>query len=163
MWSNVGESGLSLVTASVRFTKSVSDKLGLADASVFLTRVARAESNLGLDARTYRANYHGGIWQVDDVAFRASQDTQSHPSLIAKHQKIKEHFQRWDGNPLSWKDLAWIECRRPAVSCLAARIFLSNIPQAIPTSLEDQAHYWKTHYNTSAGAGSVQHFIAVNS
>lgn len=44
-------------------------------------------------------------------------------------------------------------------SGLAARLFLARISAPIPTDLESQAQYWKTHYNTAAGKGTVKKFI----
>jgi len=31
----------------------------------------------------------------------------------------------------------------------------------MPTTLDDQASYWKDFYNTSKGAGTPEHFIEI--
>lgn len=36
---------------------------------LFLRRLAYVESRDGTDAKTYRAGYNGGIWQVNDIVF----------------------------------------------------------------------------------------------
>ena len=48
---------------------------------------------------------------------------------------------------------------KPFYLALAARLFLSNFPEYIPTAhqVEDQAEYWKFKY--MHGSGDVQHFI----
>lgn len=45
-------------------------------------------------------------------------------------------------------------------SGLAARLFLAMLFAPIPTNLASQAQYWKTHYNTAAGKGTVKKFIS---
>ena len=39
------------------------------------------ESKFGRDARTYPSGYNRGIWQVDDIGFKDTQNTNSHPGL----------------------------------------------------------------------------------
>ena len=40
------------------------------------------------------------------------------------------------------------------------RVFYRRIPDTIPRTLEGQAEYWKTWYNTPQGAGSTSQYIA---
>lgn len=40
-----------------------------------------------------------------------------------------------------------------------ARIHYLRVPEALPTSLEGAAHYWKLYYNTPKGRGTVAEFI----
>lgn len=41
-----------------------------------------------------------------------------------------------------------------------ARVFYLSKPGAIPTSLQGQAEYWKKHYNTHLGKGTVEQAVA---
>ena len=43
---------------------------------------------------------------------------------------------------------------------IMARIHYLRKPGAIPTTLSGQANYWKKHYNTYLGAGTVEKYIA---
>ncbi|XP_072045518.1 uncharacterized protein [Amphiura filiformis] len=122
----------------------------------FLRRIARVESNDGRHPDTYRSGYNGGIWQVDEVGFKDTQNTASHPGLTRKFQAIQS------GVGINWPSVQWSDLRKPLYSALAARLLLSNKPGAIPTTLEGQAAYWKKHYNTAAGAGTEQKFIDAN-
>lgn len=90
--------------------------------------------------------------QVD--SFAATKDVASHPGLTAKHEAIKAKF------GIIWADVKHEDLRKPIYSGLAARLYLSNIAEAIPADLDGQAAYWKEHYNTAAGAGTVDHFKA---
>ena len=119
----------------------------------FLRRIAFVESKDGTDSNTFRSGYHGGIWQVDEIAFRSTKDTASHPGLIAKHQQILDTF------GINWSDVEWSDLRIPLFSGLAARLFVSNIPADIPCDISGQATYWKRHYNTFAGAGTEEKFM----
>ncbi|XP_072042533.1 uncharacterized protein [Amphiura filiformis] len=120
----------------------------------FLRRIACVESKDGTHPNTYRAGYDGGIWQVDRIGFEDTKDTVSHPGLVAKYVQIQQAF------GIDWPRVQWSDIRKPLYSAIAARLFLSNKPQAIPNSADivGQAAYWKLHYNT-AGNGTEQDFI----
>ena len=125
----------------------------------FLRRIAYVESKDGTDQGTYRAGYHGGIWQVDEIRFRDTQDIISHPGLIEKFDKIQIFFGiEW--RQVQWEDLRkygrllWTKMprwdRHPFLNPgLAARLKLSNIEDEIPLSsnLEAQGQYWKNYYD----------------
>ena len=134
------------------------------DEKGFLRRIAYVESKFGKDPGTYRNDYHGGIWQVDHSytdmngvvqpgAFLDTKDTTSHPGLVDKYRKIEEYF------GIDWNVVEWEDLRKPLYSGLAARLYLSNKPAPIPDELQDQAEYWKQHYNGADGAGTEQRFI----
>ena len=118
----------------------------------FLRRIAWVESKFGDDPGTYRPGYNGGIWQVDDIAFQDTQATSAHPNLKQKYEKIREKLK------IDWENAIWDDLRKPLYSGLAARLFLSNLPHAIPDTLRGQAEYWKTYYNKT-GKGTVERFI----
>lgn len=42
---------------------------------------------------------------------------------------------------------------------LVARLHYMRVPQALPVTPEEAAAYWKTHYNTIKGKGTVAHFL----
>lgn len=121
----------------------------------FLRRIAYVESKDGEDSSTYRSGYHGGIWQVDEVGFRDTQNTSSYPKLTTKFNEIQKHF------GIDWRDVQWEDLRKPLYSGLAARLFLFNIPDTIPAAndIQAQGEYWKKYYNTPAGDGTVEKFV----
>ncbi|KAL9657932.1 hypothetical protein ABK040_015987 [Willaertia magna] len=121
---------------------------------LFMKRVALVESHYGNDPNTYRSGYYGGIWQVDNISFQDTQQPNSHPALKAKFTEL------YDKLGIIWMERKWTDCTTPLYSLLAARLNLFNIPAAIPTSLADQAYYWKKFYNTNAGKGTVEYFIS---
>jgi receptor-type tyrosine-protein phosphatase Q len=108
----------------------------------FLIRVGYVESKFGTDPGTFRSGYYGGIWQVDQVGFLDTQNTKSHPGLVAKHKGIKDNF------GIDWKTVTWKDLTKPFYSALAARLLLSNKPGAIPDTVAAQATYWKKYYNS---------------
>ena len=120
----------------------------------FMYRIACVESNFGMHPNTYHGDYHGGIWQVDPMGFVDTQNVASHPKLTAKFEKIQA------ATGISWKDASYEDLRKPIYSGIAARLRLLNIPEAIPTDLRGQAKYWKKHYNTEKGKGTVEDFMS---
>ena len=119
-----------------------------------LERTAYVESKNGKDPNTYRDGYHGGIWQVDRIGF---EDTQN----VASHAKLKEHFKKINADfGIDWSTVKYEDLRKPLYSAIAARLKYLNIASSIPPSwqLTRQAKYWKEHYNTRSGKGSVSKF-----
>ena len=147
-----GASGSAVVHAIVR---RIEDSNIFPSDNRLLRRIAYVESKDGTDSGTYRSGYHGGIWQVDEVGFRDTQDNTSHPGLSTKLDKIQETF------AINWREAQWEDLRKPLYSGLAARLFLSNIPEDIPiaSDIRAQGKYWKEHYNTADGAGTVDKFV----
>ena len=103
----------------------------------YVRRIAVVESMDGLDNTTYRKDYHGGLWQVDEVIFLATQNT-SYPILIDKHKLVKNQFD------IDWLLLQWIDLRKPLLSALATCLYVCTIDKKIPPSIDEQAlHYDK--------------------
>ena len=117
-----------------------------------LRRIAYVESRDGTDQKTYRAEYFGGIWQVDGIDFQRTKDTAAYPALVSKYEQIQQNFD------INWSSVPWYDLRIPLHSGLAAYLLLSTVQQPIPfaSEIELQANYWKLYYNN---VGTVQMFI----
>ena len=91
-----------------------------------------------------------GIMQFDPIAFEDVQlnTRQKYRDLVSKQFEIK-------------MDLVNICCLRydVSLSVIYGILKLLRIPELLPDRLEWQAHYWKIHWNTSSGKGSIQHYI----
>ena len=118
----------------------------------FMDRVASKESDNGLNPKTYRAGYYGGIYQVDRIGFEDTQNVLSHPGLFKKYKKIQEQF------GINWPSVKWEDLEKPAYSGIASRLFISNIPKPIPSDPKEQGQYWKKYYNINDGAGDACNF-----
>ena len=131
------------------------------DANIFpndnqlLRRIAYVESKDGTDTNTYRIGYYGGIWQMNEVGFQGTQNTMSHQRLATILDSIQKQF------GINWSAIRWQDLRRPLYSGLATKLFLSNVPTAIPfaSDLQAQGEYWRAHYNMNAGNRSVERFV----
>lgn len=44
------------------------------------------------------------------------------------------------------------------LSCLLGRTHYMRVPSAVPHTVDEQADYWKRHFNTAAGAGTVNQY-----
>ncbi len=110
-----------------------------------LRRIAFVESRDGTDTDTYRPEYHGGIWHVDEDKFFSTQ-ANSTPN-VERHDAIRKSFN------IDWPSVQWSDLRIPLYSGIAARLFLLNISdtETIPCNVPGQATYWRTHYRVYCG------------
>nr|KAG5712123.1 hypothetical protein BaRGS_020849 [Batillaria attramentaria] len=103
--------------------------------------MAYVASRDGDDPNTYTTAYHGGIWQVDEVVFEASQNCSS--SLIAtKCQSIQSEF------GIDWSNVTWSDLRKPLYSGLAAtlRSLLQLGGADMPGDVTQQAQFWVSSF-----------------
>lgn len=133
-----GASGKKVVLEVIKEVEKV-----LGKTNSFLLKIAWVESQFGTHKDTYRKGYNGGIFQVDYIGFKDTQNIKSHPGLKAKFEKIQEAF------GIDWSKVTWKDLRKPLYSAIAARLYLLNKPGAIPSSLKGQAEYWKKNYNSN--------------
>lgn len=45
------------------------------------------------------------------------------------------------------------------LGCVLARIHYLHVPKPIPETVEEQAVYWKTHFNKPVGSGTVEQYL----
>lgn len=62
-------------------------------------------------------------------------------------------------NGYDWLNLS------PLYSCMIARVGYMMIPERLPTvgDHEDQARYWKKHWNSEKGKGTIEHYLSQRS
>jgi hypothetical protein len=49
-----------------------------------------------------------------------------------------------------------------AVAICLCRFHYRRVPSAIPKTKEGRAKYWKKHYNTELGKGTIEHYLEAN-
>ena len=49
-----------------------------------------------------------------------------------------------------------------AIAICMCRFHYRRVPSAIPKTKEQRAIYWKEHYNTNLGKGTIDHFLKAN-
>ena len=88
---------------------------------------------------------------MDSIGFRET----------VRQKRLRRYWVRIkDRLGIDWTKTTWSDLVKPLYSGLAARLYLVRIRAPIPSDLTSQARYWKTYYNTAAGKGTVQKFIA---
>ena len=120
-----------------------------------LKGTAAAESDLGETLRDINRpsgedeGFTIGPFQVtkfalEDVTSRVG--NKFHKGLNANIDKIKQHprFKHVDFSKIDVDDL-----KDPYINAVIARLYYSINTEPIPENLEDQAAYWKLHYNTT--------------
>ena len=112
------------------------------DAVELLLGTAAVESGFGTHLRQVGGGPALGAFQIEKVTFNDLRERYGHDYILEHH---------WHG-----------ECEwNLRVSIIFARLKYWSIPKRLPPadSVEAMADYWKTWYNTPAGAGTVEKFI----
>lgn len=119
-----------------------------------LRRIAYAETRDGTLPETFREDYDGGIWAVDEDTFNSTKNTTAFTRLTAKLRQIEERLQ------INWLEVTWRDLRKPLYSALAARLVIFNAPLAVPPTddLVGQAQFWVECYNEN---GNASNFITL--
>lgn len=83
------------------------------------------------------------------------------------HEDIWQSFLRYrDTLAAAVEDTADLGARTPSTmtwnlryACAMARVHYMRVQEALPSSVERQATYWKQYYNTPMGQGTVTHYL----
>ncbi|TQV85269.1 hypothetical protein FKG94_03175 [Exilibacterium tricleocarpae] len=145
--------GLAKRVHAVEIAKAVCNVLGNGanrNADRLLLETAAQETRLGTyrDLTPYAAGT--GLCQVDQIGF---DDVLTRTRDVHRYKTI-EYF----GIDLSLVHYRELELS-PLLSFVVCRLFYLLIPDPIPQSLAERAGYWKRHYNTVAGKGSVGEYM----
>lgn len=137
----VDSEGLDVIQDACELTKkaSKSSKPVFMDDNHFIKRVAMAETSLN------RTSKEGGLWNVDECAFKATQTKRrENKQLAALHKTVRRTF------GVTWSKIKYSDLRRPLYSVLAARIVLEMTERSIPRGLRNQARLWLETYHECA-------------
>lgn len=137
-----------------QFAQAVCKVLGAGEgnsAVYLLCETAAAETHYG----TYRdptPNGAGrGLYQCDEIAFK---DVQMRVRQ-ADVDLLKAAFD-FDLRKAEWDDLNL----SPLLATVFARLHYKLKPEPVPQTLLGRAGYWKKYYNTAAGKGTAEEYIA---
>ncbi|XP_005107268.2 uncharacterized protein LOC101847901 [Aplysia californica] len=136
-----GSSGESVVRATVLLIR---ESCVFQNDYLFLRRLAYVSSSNGLNPNTYRAGYHGGIWQISQEDY---QNTLSVPNI--DYDRIKVALN------VDWKLTSWSDLRKPLYSGIAAMLTLERL-SPIPRDLQRQAEFYQTKLSGQASVFLAQ-------
>lgn len=96
-----------------------------------------------------------GWWQMEPVTH---DDVYNHylryPNQTGIYECLKEASQYAGPFPAPASLLAW----NTRYACAMARIHYWRVPDPLPKTIAGMAEYWKKHYNTSKGKGTVKKY-----
>lgn len=105
---------------------------------VFLRRLAYVQSQDGLDVRTFRPDFYGGIWQVEEADFNL---TSSCIGLENQCKIIRDKLN------INWTSVMWQNLTKPLYSGLAASLLLQlRAGNNTPGDVNKQAEFWINNY-----------------
>lgn len=132
--------GTSIVLACVRMI----ERSGIfQDDYQTLRRIAYLETNDGKRQLTYRPQFHGGIWAINESAFNSLPATNT-------WSNIHTHF------GINWTSVVWGDLRKPLYSALAARLYIDQLINV--STLNDSSHQasmWANQYTDSTGTSDT--------
>jgi hypothetical protein len=114
-----------------------------------LMETAGAETNRGLTKDT-SINAGMGITQIDRLPFKDIKDR-----CREVDKKALKIYLDIDIDLVEWEHLRY----NPLLCMIFTRLKYKKIPDLIPDNAEDRADYWKIHYNTVAGKGTIKHYL----
>lgn len=115
-----------------------------------LIEVAATETNSGTFPDSHPEKLGVGLTQFDQIGF---DDVQKRTRRKDKDRVLQ--MLGYDIDRLVLADLAY----NPLLALVFTRLKYKLIPAEIPETLEGRAKYWKQHYNTALGKGSVEEYL----
>lgn len=120
-------------------------------AKEMIIETAITETGLGqIEDKTVGAGM--GLTQFDDKPFQDIRDR----SIKLRPKILKEL--KIDISLVEWDDLRYNQF----LSLLFTRLHYWLKGDPIPATIEERAKYWKRHYNTVQGKGTVEHYLEMN-
>ena len=116
-----------------------------------IIETAVTETGLGkIEDKTVGAGM--GLTQFDELPFKdILKRNMKSRDKIYKDLKVDIHLVEWD-------DLRY----NNYLALLFTRMFYLLKGDPIPKTIEERAAYWKLHYNTKLGKGTVEHYLEMN-
>ena len=129
------------------------------DAQMLVYRTGLVESRYEYIMQKGGDNIARGHWQCEPwVAVSLCKDyLQYRKELLKKVAEICHLDWSYFTNPeeSKWREVLTTNLIAGIVCC---RLHYWRVPKPMPKTLDEQAAYWKQWYNTSKGAGTIDHF-----
>lgn len=143
--------GLTSIHEAKAIARKVTSALGGSEAVYNqMIEISCAETHCGTFPDRHNEKLGVGVCQHDQINI---DDIQQEGEK--RHFDIVRKVFGYDIPSIELKDLAY----DPLLSFICCRLSLKRIPEAIPDDLIGRAKYWKEHYNTAAGDGTVEHYL----
>lgn len=115
----------------------------------FLVRLAYTETRFGENDDTFRNDYFGGVWAVEESVFQLTKTEKLYPQTTS----IKLKF------GIDWNSTTWQDLLKPMHSGIAAALYFKRVnaemKEPIPDTVTAQANYWIKYYRP---LGQVKQF-----
>lgn len=106
-----------------------------------------------------------GISQIDKIPFYDFQNRilMFYPDIVKKIDLyFRENKIMCNFKDLKWGLLLFNDERSLRIGIVMMRCAYWLIPSSVPKDLKGRAKYWKDHYNTSLGKGTIEKYIQKN-
>lgn len=90
-----------------------------------------------------------GIWQMEPATYL------DHAKWLDTRHALRDRVFSWNIPTRDYDQLIG----NLYFACAMARVHYWRVPVAMPQTIEGQAVYWKSFYNTPAGAGTVMQYL----
>lgn len=123
-----------------------------------LKETAIAESNYGNALYNPMRTFGRGIFQFDRIGMQQALQVATNKGALGKIQASDLYPFAID---LRHLDTVYIEfTQRAVLQAILCRFYYLGVKEAIPSTLEARAKYWKKYYNSELGAGTPEAYIS---
>lgn len=120
------------------------------EAVLLLCETAAAETLCGTLPDRTRNGAGRGLCQCDEVPFYDTTKRAAQADVIALEKAFDFNLRE-----LKWNEITY----SPLLAMVLCRLHYKLRPGAIPRTMEARGEYWKKHYNTVLGRGSVKDYV----
>lgn len=145
--------GFDVAAASAAMVDSV---LPDGTGGTFLLRIAAQESNFGMAPGTFRLSGDKGMTQINTTSgfvMVADAIRRGKGPVYEGARKLEQAF------GIDLQNVTRSDLDKPIVAMAMARLYVEAIGKPVPQDVPGQAAWWKRHYNTHLGAGTIAQFV----
>uniref|UniRef100_UPI0040473910 hypothetical protein n=1 Tax=Aliarcobacter sp. TaxID=2321116 RepID=UPI0040473910 len=136
-------------------------------ASIICDCIGHGKNNTAIEMIIETAIAETGLGQIKDNTVGAGMgitqfDKLPFDDVKNRNMKLKEKILKdlkVDISLIEWDDLRY----NPFLALLFTRLHYRLKGDPIPKTIEERAAYWKLHYNTEKGKGTIEHYLEMNS
>ncbi len=148
------------LTAAIEYTvQNFAMGANVDNLRAMLRETAITESNYGRAIYNNKRGFGYGAFQFDPIGMKQSLLVAESKGQLNKIRLLS--LTTSDLSPANYKGVYENDLQlKSTLQAILCRMYYAGIREAIPSTLEGRARYWKKYYNSVLGAGTPEKYIA---